>query len=145
MLKQVSAGGQAASAAAAARGRETHLGPGTSEQFPGQRPDRAAGQGPLGDAAGQPPIGLPSEYVGAPRRPRQFRRGLRSALPTVLGLALFGAFVLASWLNWSIWPIFAVAYFLYLCWLVCWLVVLRVRRRLRIRRARRFRPPSLGG
>ena len=54
----------------------------------GQEPDQA----PVPDAprglASQAPAGLPSDSVGAPRPPRQFRKGLYKALPYVIGLTL---------------------------------------------------------
>jgi hypothetical protein len=80
------------------------------EQIPGQLPDQAsapdsssglpdqstAGPPTIGDvndkaafvAPAKSPGGLPSESVGVPRPPRNFRKGLRTWLPIVLGLAL---------------------------------------------------------
>ena len=65
----------------------------------GQSPDQAPGQDPGGSlpgahvpvqaqSPGQTSAGLPSDSVGAPRPPRQFRKGLLKALPYVIGLAL---------------------------------------------------------
>jgi membrane-bound metal-dependent hydrolase YbcI (DUF457 family) len=93
----------------------------------------------------QSPTGLPSESVGAPRpRPRQFRRGLRNALPSLLGLALFGLVVVLGILfpgN----PAIAGWFWLTFAVLVVVLGATRIARLLRLRRARRFRPPSREG
>jgi hypothetical protein len=58
------------------------------EHSPGQLPDQAPAPDSSSGLAGQSPVGLPGDSVGVPRAPRQFRKGLRHALPYVLGLTL---------------------------------------------------------
>lgn len=103
--------------------------PDMSEQFPGQIP----GQDPRNDPRGQSPVGLPSESIGAPRPPHQFRKGLRAALPIVLGLGLGGLYIANSTAR----VLFILAYAA-----LAWFYFIRlIVRRLRIRRTR-LRPPS---
>jgi hypothetical protein len=66
------------------------------EQFPGQLPDQASAPDSSSGLPDQSPDALPSESVGAPRPPRQFRKGLRNALPIVLGLTLGVLYIVSS-------------------------------------------------
>ena len=84
--------------------------PGMSEQFPGQPPDQAPGHDPRSNPQGRSRSGLPSESIGAPRQPRQYRKGLRNALPVVLGLAVGIVYILVSPAR----PFLAVIYAVYL-------------------------------
>jgi hypothetical protein len=77
-----------------------------SEQFPGQPPD----QDPRSRLEGQSLVGLPSQSIGTPRPPRQFRKALGNAFPYVLGLALAIAWILVP----SARPLFIVIYAMYL-------------------------------
>lgn len=66
------------------------------EQFPGQLPDQASAPDSSSGLADQSPVGLPGESVGAPRPPRQFRKGLRKALPYLLGLVLGVLYIVSA-------------------------------------------------
>jgi hypothetical protein len=66
------------------------------EHLPGQLPDKAPGPESSDGLAGRSPVGLPGESVGAPRPPRHFLKGLRSALPYVLGFTLGILYIVSS-------------------------------------------------
>jgi hypothetical protein len=66
------------------------------EQFPGQAPDQAQAPDSSSGLPDQSPAGLPSESVGVPRPPRQFRKGLRHWLPVVLGLSLGVLYIVSA-------------------------------------------------
>ena len=66
------------------------------EHLTGQLPDKAPGPDSSNGLAGRSPVGLPGESVGAPRPPRHFLKGLRSALPYVLGFTLGILYIVSS-------------------------------------------------
>ena len=77
-----------------------------SEQYPGQVPEQDPGSG----LEGQSPVGLPSQSIGAPRPPRQFRKALGNALPYLIAFALAITWILAP----SARPLFTVIFAVYL-------------------------------
>ena len=94
--------------------------------------------GPVEGAAGHGRP-LPSESIGAPRQPRQYRKGLRNALPVVLGLAVGIVYILVSPAR----PLLTVIYAVYL--IVTGVTVMARRGRSAWRRRSRrdrHRPPS---
>jgi len=92
---------------------------------------------------GQSQVELPSESVGAPRPPLQFRRGLRNAFPTAAGLAVFGLVLVLGILfpgNAAIAGVFWLTFTVLLIVGGTWRIARLVRVH-RARRARRSLPP----
>lgn len=63
------------------------------EQLPSRLPDQAPTPA---SSTGPSHLGLPSESIGAPRPPHQFLRGMRKALPYVLGLTLGVLYIVSA-------------------------------------------------
>ncbi len=110
-----------------------------SDQLPGEPPGQAQGHDPRGNPPDWSRSGLPSESIGAPRPPRQYRKGLRNSLPVAIGLALVVVYIFVSPAR----TLLAVVYAVYLIVTGVTVMVRRGRRAWRRRSRRdRLRPPS---
>jgi hypothetical protein len=83
-----------------------------SEQFPSQPQNQAPDQDPYSGGVAEPRFPMPSESIGAPRPPRQYRRGLRDWLWVVLGLAVASLYIWSA-TRWLVILLYAGMTFVY--------------------------------